>query len=300
MPVRLGISPIGWSNDDLPELGGDIPLGRCLAEAQSAGYEGIELGHKFPWDPAALRHILEQFGLVLISGWYSGRLLERPVVAEIAAIEPHSSLLVAMGCTVLIYAETSGSISGDRRRPLSGRPQLGAGDWHDFGARLTELADHLSARGIGLVYHHHVGTVIESEAEIDHLMAVTGDKLGLLLDTGHAAYAGVDPAALVRRHRDRIRHVHCKDVRREVLARVRARDASFLDAVLSGVFTVPGDGCIDFAGALAELAAADYNGWLVVEAEQDPEKAPPLAYARLGFAQLRAAAARAGLAREER
>ena len=205
-----------------------------------------------------------------------------------------------MGCTVLVYAETSGSIAGDRRQPLSGRPRLGAGDWHDFGARLTKLADHLSACGIGLVYHHHMGTVIESEAEIDYLMAVTGDKVGLLLDTGHAAYAGADPAALVRRHGDRIKHVHCKDVRREVLARVRAHDASFLDAVLDGVFTVPGDGCIDFSGALAELAAADYNGWLVVEAEQDPEKAPPLAYARIGFAQLGAATARAGLMREVR
>ena len=299
MPVGLGIRPIGWSNDDLPELGGDIPLESCLAEARAAGYEGIELGRKFPRDPAVLRDILERFGLALISGWYSGRLLERSVRAEIAAIEPHSSLLAAMGCAVLVYAETSGSIAGDRRQPLSGRPRLGAGDWHDFGARLTKLADHLSACGIGLVYHHHMGTVIESEAEIDYLMAVTGDKVGLLLDTGHAAYAGVDPAAVVRRHRDRIKHVHCKDVRREVLARVGVRDASFLDAVLDGVFTVPGDGCIDFSAALAELAAADYNGWLVVEAEQDPNKAPPLAYARLGFAQLLAAAAHAGLTREE-
>jgi inosose dehydratase len=272
LPVRLGISPIGWSNDDLPELGGDIPLDSCLAEARSAGYEGIELGRKFPRDPAVLRPILEQFGLALISGWYSGRLLERSVRAEVAAIEPHSSLLVAMGCAVLVYAETSGSIAGDPRRSLSGRPRLGAGDWHDFGAQLTELADHLSARGIGLVYHHHMGTVIESEAEIDRLMAATGDKVGVLLDTGHAAYAGVDPAALARRHADRIRHVHCKDVRPEVLARVRARDASFLDGVLDGVFTVPGDGCIDFTGVLAKLAAVDYGGWLVVEAEQDPEK----------------------------
>src|SRR5215471_16718864 len=300
MPVRLGISPIGWSNDDLPELGGDIPLDSCLAEARAAGYEGIELGHKFPRDPTVLRHILDRFGLALISGWYSGRLLERSVRAEIAAIGPHASLLVAMGCALLVYAETSGSIAGDRRRPLSGGPRLGASDWHDFGARLTELADHLSAWGIWLVYHHHMGTVIESEAEIDRLMAVTGDAVGLLLDTGHAVYAGVDPAALIRRHGDRIKHVHCKDVRREVLEGVRADDTSFLDAVLDGVFTVPGDGCIDFAGALAELAAGDYDGWLVVEAEQDPKKAPPLAYARLGFAQLRAAAAQAGLTREER
>ena len=300
MPVRLGISPIGWSNDDLPELGGDIPLDRCLAEARAAGYEGIELGHKFPRDLAVLRPILEQFGLALISGWYGGRLLERSVRAESAAIEPHFSLLVAMGCAVLVYAETSGSIAGDRRRPLSDRPRLGAGDWHDFGARLTELADHLSACDIGLVYHHHMGTVIENEAEIDRLMAVTGDKVGLLLDTGHAVYAGIDPAALVRQHGDRIKHVHCKDVRREVLARVRAHDTSFLNAVLDGVFTVPGDGCIDFSGVLAELAAADYSGWLVVEAEQDPEKAPPLAYARLGFDKLSAAAVCAGLVREER
>ena len=215
MPVRLGISPIGWSNDDLPELGGDIPLERCLAEARAAGYDGIELGHKFPRDPAVLRDILERFGLALISGWYSGRLLERSVKAEIAAIEPHSSLLVAMGCAVLVYAETSGSIAGDRRHPLSGRPRLGTGDWHDFGARLTGLADHLAARGLGLVYHHQMGTGIESEAEIDRLMAVTSEKVGLLVDTGHAAYAGVDPAALVRRHGDRIKHVHCKDVRGE-------------------------------------------------------------------------------------
>jgi inosose dehydratase len=300
MPVRLGISPIGWSNDDLPELGGDTPLDTCLAEARAAGYEGIELGHKFPRDPAVLLPTLEQFGLALISGWYSGRLLERSVREEIAAIGPHCALLVAMGCTVLVYAETSGSVAGDRRRPLSGRPRLGAGEWRDFGARLTELADHLVRRGIGLVYHHHMGTVVESKVEIDHLMAVTGDKVGLLVDTGHAAYAGADPVDLVRRHRDRIKHVHCKDVRHEVLARVRADDASFLDAVLDGVFTVPGDGCIDFAGVLAELAAADYDGWLVVEAEQDPAKAPPLAYARLGFAQLSAGAAHTGLIREKR
>ena len=300
MPVRLGISPIGWSNDDLPELGGDIPLDRCLAEARAAGYEGIELGHKFPRDPPVLRQILERFGLALISGWYSGRLLERSVRAEIAAIEPHSSLLVAMGCTVLVYAETSGSIAGDRRHPLSGRPRLGVGDWYDFGARLTGLAGHMTACGIGLVYHHHMGTVIESEAEIDRLMAVTSEKVGLLVDTGHAAYAGVDPAALVRRHGDRIKHVHCKDVRGDVLARVRAGDTSFLDAVLGGVFTVPGDGCIDFASLLAELAAVDYNGWLVVEAEQDPKKAPPFAYARLGLAQLSAAMARTGLMKGER
>jgi inosose dehydratase len=295
MPVRLGISPIGWSNDDLPELGGDTALETCLAEARLAGFQGIELGNKFPRDPAVLRPILERHGLSLISGWYSGRLLDRSVTEELAVIEVHRALLVAMGCAVLVYAETSRSIAGDRCRPLSGRPRLGDGGWRDFGGRLTDLAQRLSRRGIRLVYHHHIGSVVESEAEIDRLMAATGDSVALLLDTGHLAFAGVDPAVLARRYGHRIAHVHCKDVRRDVLAGVRAGDASFLAAVLDGVFTVPGDGCIDFGAVLAALAAADYRGWLVVEAEQDPAKAPPLAYARLGFAHLSAAAARAGL-----
>jgi inosose dehydratase len=289
--VRFGISPIGWSNDDLPELGGDTPLETCLTEARLTGFEGIELGNKFPRDPAVLRPMLERYGLSLISGWYSGRLLERSVREELAAIEAHRGLLVAMGCAVLVYAETSGSIAGDRSRPLSSRPRLRHGGWHDFAGRLTELAECLLRRGMRLAYHHHMGTVVESETEIDRLMAETGDSVGLLLDSGHLAFAGIDPAALARRYARR----HCKDVRPDVLVRVHADDASFLDAVFHGVFTVPGDGCIDFGGVLAGLAAADYCGWLVVEAEQDPAKAPPFAYARLGFRHLSAAAARAGL-----
>jgi inosose dehydratase len=295
MPVRLGISPIGWSNDDLPELGGDTPLETCLAEAHEVGFAGIELGHKFPCDRAMLQPILEHHRLSLISGWYSGRLLERTVEEEMAAIEGHLALLAAMGCAVLVYAETSGSIAGDRHRPLSQRPRLRDGEWRDFGGKLTEIANRLARRGLRLAYHHHMGTVVESESEIDRLMAATGPSIGLLLDTGHLAFAGGDPVALVRRHGSRINHVHCKDVRPGVLARVRAADTSFLDAVLDGVFTVPGDGAIDFAEVCAALAAARYDGWLVVEAEQDPERAPPLAYARIGFADLSAAVAQTGL-----
>lgn len=300
MPVRLGVSPIGWSNDDLPELGGEIPLETCLKEARLAGFDGIELGNKFPRDPAVLRPILERHGLSLISGWYSGRLLERSVAEELAAIAGHCALLVAMGCKVLVYAETTGGIAGDRSRPLSSRPRIGDNDWCDFGARLTELAEGLSRRGIRLAYHHHVGTVVEHEAEIDRLMATTGDSVGLLLDTGHLFFAGAEPAAVARRHAHRINHVHCKDGRHDVLARVRAADASFLDAVLGGVFTVPGDGDVDFAAVLAALTATRYSSWLVVEAEQDPAKAPPLAYARLGFEHLKVAARCAGLLREQR
>ena len=295
MSVRLGVSPIGWSNDDLPELGGDTPLDLCLAEARQPGFAGIELGNKFPRDPAVLRPILERHGLALISGWYSGGLLAHSVEEELAAIEGHRALLVAMGCAVLVYAETSGGIAGDRRRRLSSRPRLLDEEWRDFGGRLTELADHLTRGGIRLAYHHHMGTVVENEAEIDRLMAMTGDSVGLVLDTGHLAFAGADPAAVARRHGRRINHVHCKDVRDDVLAWVRGGDASFLDAVIAGVFTVPGDGSIDFAAVLEALAAAEYRGWLVVEAEQDPAKARPLAYARLGFAHLSATVARVGL-----
>jgi inosose dehydratase len=294
MPVRLGISPIGWTNDDLPELGGDIPLGTCLAEARLAGFEGVELGSKFPRDPAVLLPTLDRYGLALASGWYSGRLLEHSVAEELAAIEPHRALLSAMGCGVLVYAETSGGIAGDRRRPLSSRPRLRDSDWPEFARKLTELADAVLSTGIRLAYHQHMGTVVESEAEIDRLMEMTADSVGLLLDTGHLVFAAADPTAIARRYAHRICHVHCKDIRGEVLTEVRSRDTSFLDAVVEGVFTAPGDGCIDFAAVLAPLATAGYVGWLVVEAEQDPAKAPPLAYAQLGFSHLAAAAARTG------
>jgi len=295
MRVCLGVSPIGWSNDDLPELGGSTPLETCLAEAREAGFAGIELGNKFPRDPTKLHPVLARHGLALISGWYSGRLLDRPLAAEIAAIEPHLELLAAMGCSVLVYAETTGGIAGDRARPLSQRPRLGDGDWRDFGARLTELGAHLASRGVRLAYHHHMGTVVETDAEIDQLMAASGDNVGLLLDTGHLAFAGADPVAVARRHGARINHVHSKDVRADVLSHCLADDTSFLDAVLAGVFTVTGDGAVDCPGVMAQLKAVDYRGWLVVEAEQDPAKAPPLDYARMGFAGLRAIAAASGL-----
>ena len=294
MTVRIGINPITWSNDDLPELGGATPLATCLAEARQAGYAGIELGNKFPRRAAALRPILARHGLALVSGWHSGGLLEHGVDGEIAAIADHLALLDAMGCAVLIFAETTGSIAGARATKLSRRPRLEVGDWADFGAGLTALAKHVAQRGIALAYHHHMGTVVESAAEIDRLMDSTGEAVGLLLDTGHLAYAGADPLAVARRHLARINHVHCKDVRSAVLDRVRRDDSSFLDAVLDGVFTVPGDGAIDYKPLLTLLAEAKYRGWLVVEAEQDPAKAHPLTYARKGFDYLSQTAKSAG------
>lgn len=293
MSVRLGTNPIAWSNDDLRALGGATPLETCLTEARQAGFTGIELGHKFPREAGPLQTILSQHDIALVSGWYSSELLVRDAAAELQAIRPHLDLLKAMGCSVLIFAETSNAIHGDQSKPLSARPKLAPGDWAEFGKRVTQVADAVAAEGLTLVYHHHMGTVVESEADIDAFMAATGPSVGLLLDAGHATFAGADPVALAKRYRARIHHVHCKDVRRAVMEDVKARDTSFLDAVVEGVFTVPGDGCVDFAAVLKELPG--YAGWLVVEAEQDPEKAIPLTYAKLGHANLKRFAEGAGL-----
>jgi inosose dehydratase/3D-(3,5/4)-trihydroxycyclohexane-1,2-dione acylhydrolase (decyclizing) len=293
MSVRLGTNPIAWSNDDLRALGGATPLETCLTEAREAGFTGIELGHKFPREAGPLKAILGQHDIALVSGWYSSELLVRDAAAELQAIRPHLDLLKAMGCSVLIFAETSNAIHGDQSKPLSARPKLAPGDWAEFGKRVTQVADAVAAEGLTLVYHHHMGTVVESEADIDAFMAATGPSVGLLLDAGHATFAGADPVALAKRYRARIHHVHCKDVRRAVMEDVKARDTSFLDAVVEGVFTVPGDGSVDFAAVLRELPG--YAGWLVVEAEQDPEKANPLTYAKLGHANLKRFAEGAGL-----
>lgn len=281
MPIRLAINPLTWTNDDMPELGAETPLETCLSEAKLAGFAGVELGNKFPRDAATLGPILARHGLALASGWYGSRLLERDVDAEMAAAEPHLALLQAMGCTACVFAEVSRAIHGERTTPLSRRPVLSDTDWAVLAPRMDEMARRMAARGLRLAYHHHMGTVIQAEAEIDRLMAQTRD-VALLLDTGHLTYAGGDPVRTTHRHGARIAHVHCKDVRAAVMADALRRDLPFLAAVLEGVFTVPGDGSVDFATVFDALAKGGYAGWLVVEAEQDPAKAHPLTYARMG------------------
>jgi inosose dehydratase len=290
MAVRLGINPLTWTNDDMPELGAGTPLETCLAEARLAGFEGVELGNKFPRTAGALRPILVRHGLALVSGWYGSRLLERDVDAEMAAAEPHVALLTALGCRVMVHAEVTGSVHGLRDVALSRRPVLDGAGWDLLAARLAEMGRRLAARGIALAYHHHMGTVVETAAEVDRLMAATGPEVGLLLDTGHLTFAGGDAAAAAARHAARIVHVHCKDVRPAAMAAARRDDRSFLDAVLDGVFAVPGDGSIDYAAVLRPLAQAGYRGWLVVEAEQDPARAHPLTHARMGHDHLAAVA----------
>jgi len=294
MSVSLGINPITWTNDDMPELGGDTPLDVCLAETRIAGYAGIELGGKFPRTERALRPILERHGLALVSGWYSAQLCRRSADDEIAAVADHLQLLATMGCNVMVFAEGHGSTDGNPGLPLSARPTLPDAQWPAFCERLNVVARHLRERGVRLAFHHHMGTVVQTEDEIDRLMAGTSDDVALLLDTGHLAFAGGDPARIAKRHARRIAHVHCKDVRRAVLDEALRRDSSFLGAVLDGVFTVPGDGAIDYEAVLRPLCDAGYGGWLVVEAEQDPAKAHPLTYAKLGLVNLRNAAQKAG------
>ena len=285
MNVRLGANPIIWSNDDLRELGADITLEKCLGEARAVGFEGMELGHKFPREPQALGAVLGRFGLKCVSGWHSAELLLWGVREELARLRPHLELLKAMGSPVLVFAEVSHAVHGDLSRPLSERPVLTARDWRELGERLTEVAAATAAEGVRLAYHHHMGTVVQSEADIDALMAATGPEVGLLLDTGHAAFARADPAALARRYAPRIVHVHAKDLRSEVADEARRGNWSFLRSVLAGVFTVPGDGSVAFEPVFAELGG--YSGWVVLEAEQDPRVADPLTYATLGYRNLR-------------
>jgi inosose dehydratase len=287
MTVRIGINPLTWTIDDLPEVGGETSLATCLAEARAAGFEGVELGCKFPRTAPELEAALAPHGLALVSGWYSTNLLLRDPAAEFEAMRPHRELLAALGCDVVVVAETTRCIHGDRGTRLSQRPVLAPGDWPRFAKRLEELGARLTDFGLRLAYHHHMGTVVQSEDEVDRLMDSCGDSVSLLLDTGHLTFAGGDPARAATRHAERIAHVHCKDIRQPVLARSLNRDSSFLGAVLDGVFTVPGDGSIDYRAVLAPLARAGYRGWLVVEAEQDPAVAPSAEYARLGYHNLR-------------
>lgn len=290
MSIRIGINPLTWTNDDLPALGDDISLETCLAEAAAAGYAGVELGRKFPREADALGEVLARHNLALVSGWYSLRLLERAADAEFAAMGPHFELLKALDCNVMVCAEVTGAVHPDMNVRLSRRPQLSSSDFTRFADRLSELGERMHQNGMRMAYHHHMGTVIQTEEELDSLMNACHPAVGLLLDTGHLTFAGGDPVRAVKNHAARIAHLHCKDIRSAVLQRCLNADTSFLEAVLQGVFTVPGDGCIDYAAVLGPLLERNYEGWIVVEAEQDPAVADPVTYATLGFRTLQALA----------
>lgn len=289
--VRVGINPIGWSNDDFQDLGADIGLERCLEEARAAGFAGVELGHKFPRRAAVLGPVLARHGLALVSGWHSTHLLEHSVAEELRELEPHLDLLAALGARVAIVAECSRRTYTEAQAPLrfgTERPGLTEPEWRRLSAGLEELAAHASGRGLDLAYHHHTGTVIQEQHEIEALLERTR-ALRLLLDTGHLALAGIDPGAVCAAWAPRLAHVHLKDVRSEVRRRASSDGWSFERAVREGVFAVPGQGGVDFDPVFAALAQHGYTGWLVVEAEQDPALAEPLEQARRGREAVRRA-----------
>ena len=275
--VRLGVSPLSWINEVIEEFGRDTPAETCLREAAEAGYTGVETGRKFPTDSGALTDLLDGFGLDLASGWHSGRLAEDGVEAEMTAVADHARLLSAMGCKVMVYGETAMMADGD---PLdvgmSARRIMPKGEVRAYAQRLTDFAHRLMEdHGLRLAYHHHLMMVAETGDEIDRLMDHAGPEVGLLLDTGHAVAGGVDYTHLIERHGDRVAHIHLKDVRKVVFDRVRREDLSFNAGVRTGMFTVPGDGDLDFGPLARFVEESDYEGWLVVEAEQDPALAPP-------------------------
>jgi len=274
--IKLGVSPLSWTNDVLAELGGDIPLETCLADAADIGYEGVELGRKFPREGRQLSSILSNYGLRLIGGWYSGFLSERSVEEEWKAAADHVRLLKECGSEVFVYAEM-GLITDASPwdEPLSKRPTLKQIELSTYAQRLAEFSVRLKETGITLAYHYHLKMIVERAEDIDAFCEATSEEVGLLLDTGHAYAAGADYPEILRKFGSRVVHIHLKDVRRDVLERARKNDWSFNTAVREGMFTVPGDGNVDFSEIGKFLRTSGYSGWVVVEAEQDPAKAPP-------------------------
>jgi inosose dehydratase len=280
--VKLGIAPIAWTNDDLPELGGENTFQQCVSEMALAGFTGSEVGNKYPKDPAVLKPMLELRGIEICNAWFSTFLISKPYEETEVEFEKHVAFLAAMGAKVVGVSEQSYSTQGIQTQPVfENKYEMNDKEWDllcDGLNRLGKLS--LEKYGVALTFHHHMGTVVQSAAETDRLMAGTDPNyVSLLFDSGHFAYCGENPTELVTRHVKRIKHVHLKDIRPEVVERVRSQRLSFLEGVRQGAFTIPGDGCVDFDPIFKVLAENGYEGYMVVEAEQDPAKANPLEYA---------------------
>lgn len=295
--IRYGTNPIAWANDDDWSIGERFTMDMILDDAAAIGFDGVENGHLWPQTAPALKAVLEPRGLQFVSGWHSLNLLVNDIETETSAMQPWLDHLKAMGCGVIIVCECSNTVHGDRATALADRPMLDDNGWRRLGDGLTTLGEFSAAQGITLVYHHHMGTVVQSEDEIDRLMTAMKPPAKLLLDTGHCVFAGGDPARVAQKHMPRIGHIHCKNVRPEIAAKILAERRSFLDGVVAGAFTVPGDpdGAVDFGLVLEVAAKHGYDGWLVIEAEQDPDKADPHEYQTLGLRSLKAFARQAGL-----
>ena len=294
MKAKLGIAPIAWWNDDLVELSDDVSLEECLRQAHEAGFTGMETGRRFPMDPAVLMPILDRFKMRVCGGWFSGNLLDGDIAEEKDRIAAQMTLFKAVKAPCIVYGECARTIQGDRSKPLSSKPRLSEDDIKIYARKMTTFGEWCADQGMPLSYHHHMAAVIETEEELDLFMNHSGEGIPLLFDAGHMAFAGGNNLRVIDKHHKRITHVHTKDVRLPVINALDRKAESFLDAVVKGAFTVPGDGSLDFEVIVKRLASYGYEGWFVVEAEQDPKKAPPFEMAKKGHKELLRVMAAAG------
>lgn len=283
MSVKVGISPIAWQNDDLPDLTADYTMEQALEESRAIGYTGVERGQRMPHDTEGLRAYLDKYDIGLCGGWYSGTLLMNDLDQEREQMSAQIEQFKALGSPCIVYGECSNTVQGQIDIPVNNRPTLNKDEIAVYAQKLSELAKWSLDQGMPVVYHHHMGAVIEAEDDVNWLMEGSSDDLQLCFDTGHMLFGGGDVMRAMNAWAHRIGHVHFKDIRPEVVKDVRDNNKSFLDAVIAGAFTVPGDGCIDFQAVANKLKDMNYSGWIVVEAEQDPAKANPFTYSKKGY-----------------
>lgn len=279
--IRLGIAPIAWTNDDMPELGAENTFEQTISEMALAGFTGTEIGNKYPKDPEVLKKYLDIRGLSVASAWFSAFLTTKPYEETAEAFKKHRDFLHAMGAKVIVVSEQGHSVQGQMDVPVfDKKPIFTDEEWEKLTKGLEKLGDLAAEKGMAIVYHHHMGTGVQTTPEIKRLMDNTDpNKVSLLFDTGHLVFSGEDPLKIYETYHDRIKHIHFKDIRKEYAEKVKADHQSFLVGVKEGVFTVPGDGMIDFVPIMKAILDANYEGWIVVEAEQDPAKANPFEYA---------------------
>lgn len=291
LKAKLGIAPIAWWNDDLPELSDDVSLEECLAQAAEAGFSGMETGRRFPMDMAQLGPVLDRYGISVCGGWFSGELLDGDIAREQDRIAAQMAFFKAAGAPCIVYGETARSVQGRRDIPLAQKPVLTEAEMATYGRKMSDFADWCAAQGMPISYHHHMAAVVETEAELDLFMKHS--SVPLLFDAGHMAFAGGDNLRVIDTHHARITHVHTKDIRKNITNTLDRSRESFLDAVIKGAFTVPGDGDLDFDAIVGALAHHGYEGWFVIEAEQDPKPNPPKEMAIKGHKTLTDVMARA-------
>ena len=280
--IRYACAPIAWTNDDMPELGKHNSFEQCISEMALSGYEGTEIGNKYPKDPNKLKSYLEPRGLSVASAWFSSYLTTRPFEETKSSFIKHRYFLYELGAKVIVVSEQGRSIQGDINKPLfKNKPNFTDSEWEKLVIGLENLGKLANEKDMSIVYHHHMGTGVQTTKEIDKLMYLTTpENVSLLYDTGHLVMSGEDPIAIFNKYQNRIKHIHFKDIRNDIKNIVYNENFSFLDGVKKGMFTVPGDGDINFKPIIETIYDSNYEGWIVVEAEQDPSIANPFIYAK--------------------